>query len=115
MIKLEQQKMTNAIKRAKQVRPFVKWLGERRFSVTSSDKLTRYTVSFVVVNGHKLAECDCRAGRDGMLCFHVAAAAAVNIAVQSTRRQAEVSAKTERPIYRRPSNDLGEMYNGFQI
>jgi hypothetical protein len=87
MIKLEIKKMTNAIKRARQVRPFVKWLGERRYSVTGSDRQTKYTVNFAVANGMKLAECNCRAGRDGMMCFHVAAAAAVNVAIASMRQQ----------------------------
>lgn len=92
MIKLEMQKMTNAIKRAKQVRPFVKWLGERRYSVTSSDKLTKHTVSFAVVNGLKLGECECKAGRQGTPCFHLAAAAAVNIGIASIKRQQQQAA-----------------------
>lgn len=93
MIKLERgDKMNKAIERAKAVRPFVKWLGERTYTVTSRDGQRVYTVRFVVANGHKLAECNCQAGEAGMLCYHVAAAAAVNIAVASIKRQAEQSA-----------------------
>lgn len=89
MIKLERgDKMNKAIERAKAVRPFVKWLGERTYTVSSRDGQRVYTVRFVVANGHKLAECNCKAGEAGMLCYHIAAAAAVNIAVASIRQQA---------------------------
>ena len=82
MIKLESHKMINAINRAKAVRPRVRRLAERSYSVSGS-KGDTYTVVFVVANGHKLAECNCKAGEAGMLCYHVAAAAALNIAVHS--------------------------------
>jgi hypothetical protein len=88
VIKLERgTKMNKAIERAKAVRPFVKWLGERTYTVTSSDGQRVYTVRFEVANGHKLAECNCKAGAEGMLCYHIAAAAAVNIAVASMRQR----------------------------
>src|SRR5262249_25769182 len=88
MIKLESRTMTKAIARAKAVRPRVRVVSadERVYSVTGS-KGDAYTVKFVVVNGLKLAECDCLAGQREQLCYHIAAAAAVNIAVQSMRRQ----------------------------
>lgn len=88
MIKLEPATMTKAIARAKAVRPRVRVISAdaRTYSVTGS-KGDAYTVRFAVANGLKLAECDCRAGKAGMMCFHVAAAASVNIAVQSMRKQ----------------------------
>ena len=89
MIKLEAEKMANAIARARQVHPRVKWLGGRRYLVSSSKGQKKiYTVSFAVVDGAKLGECECRAGQAGMMCFHLAAAAAVNIAIQSQRKAA---------------------------
>src|SRR5262245_62340252 len=89
MIKLETNKMQKAIERAKAVRPRVTVISadERTYSVTGS-KGDAYTVRFAVVNGLKLAECDCKAGQVGMMCFHVAAAAQVNVMCQSMRRQA---------------------------
>ena len=90
MIKLERgDKMNRAIARAKAVHPRVKWLGNRTYLVTSSDGRSVYTVRFVVANGHKLAECNCKAGQQEQLCYHVAAAASVNIAIASIQRQAE--------------------------
>jgi len=86
MIKLELPKMTNAIARAKKIRPFVRWTGGRNFTVTSSDRSGSYSVRFAVVNGLKLASCTCKAGQANQLCYHVAAAAAVNIAIQSARK-----------------------------
>lgn len=93
MIKLEHgDKMNKAIERAKVVRPFVKWLGERTYTVTSRDGQGVYTVRFAVANGNKLAECNCTAGEAEMLCYHIAAAAAVNIAIASIHQRAEQSA-----------------------
>ena len=91
MIKLEADKMTKAIERAKAARPRVRVISaaERTYSVIGS-KGDAYTVRFAVANGHKLAECDCPARG---LCYHIAAAASVNIAVQSMRRQGDKSDK----------------------
>src|SRR5262249_6639484 len=86
MINLEPNKMQRAIERAKAVRPRVSVISadERTYSVTGS-KGSAYTVKFVVVKGLKLAECNCKAGQAGMMCFHVAAAAQVNVMTQSMR------------------------------
>lgn len=90
MIKLEKNKtMQNAIERAKQFRPKVTFISERTFSVLSAKNSNSYTVKFDVVNGEKFASCDCKAGKDGrFICYHVAAAAQVNIIRQSVKRQA---------------------------
>src|SRR5215470_13913454 len=87
MIKLETNKMQKAIERARAIRPRVRVINadERIYSVTGSHG-NAYTVKFVIANGLKLAECDCAAGRQEMMCFHVAAAAQVNVMVQSMRR-----------------------------
>jgi len=87
MIKLEPATMTKAIERARRVRPRVRVISadERAYSVTGS-KGDAYTVRFAVANGLKLAECSCKAGERDQMCFHVAAAAQVNVMVQSQRR-----------------------------
>jgi uncharacterized Zn finger protein len=82
MIKLESSKMQKAIATAMQVRPRVRRIGERNYSVTGR-RSDAYTVRFVVVNGLKLAECDCPVGQAQTLCYHICAAAALNIAVHS--------------------------------
>jgi len=86
--------MTKAIERAKAARPRVRVINadERTYSVTGS-KGDAYTVRFALANGHKLAECDCPAR--GM-CYHIAAAASVNIAVHSMRKAAEKPAAPTR-------------------
>jgi hypothetical protein len=87
MIKLETKKMQKAIEKAKAARPRVSVLSAdaRAYSVIGS-KGDAYTVKFAVANGHKLAECDCVAGARGQMCYHVAAAAQVNVMVQSMRQ-----------------------------
>jgi len=93
MLKLERDKMANAIRRAKDVHPKVRVINAdaRTYAVTGS-KGNSYTVKFVVVNGDKLAECDCPARG---LCFHIASAAVVNIAVQSQRQQNPTPAESQ--------------------
>jgi hypothetical protein len=90
MIKLERAKMMKAIERAKAIHPRVKWMGGRTFHVSSSDRTHVYKVQFAVINGQKMGECSCKAGERGMMCFHIAAAASVNIGIQRMRQiQAE--------------------------
>ena len=87
MIKLEADKMTKAIERAKTLRPRVRVISadERKYAVYGS-RSDAYTVKFTVASGHKFAECNCPARG---LC-HQIAPASVNIAVQSMRQQVAV-------------------------
>lgn len=87
MLKLEQAKMQKAIERARAVHPKVRVISaeNREYAVTGS-RGNEYRVRFVVVNGEKFSECECAAGRRFQMCFHVASAAALNIAVQSQRQ-----------------------------
>lgn len=84
MIKLETKTMTKAIEKAKAVHPKVRVISaaDRVYAVTGS-KGNEYTVRFAVAGGLKLGSCDCPARG---VCFHIAAAASVNIAVQSMRQ-----------------------------
>jgi hypothetical protein len=86
MIELTRDKMTNAIARAKQIHPFVMVLGERQFAIESNSTLETYQIRFFVNGRRKLATCTCKAGKAGMVCYHVAAAAAVNIGLQRLKR-----------------------------
>src|SRR5437016_6114413 len=92
MIALSKDKLQNAIARAKQLRPTVRFLGERHFLVFSSHNHNEYEVRFAVVNGVKQGECSCRAGQEGMPCYHLAAAVSVNIGVAAMRKRAALPA-----------------------
>jgi hypothetical protein len=93
MIKLETQKITAAIAKAKTLRPRVSLINpaERIYSVTGS-KGDSYTVKFAVVGGLKLAECSCKAGQANRVCYHLAAAAQANIMAQSMRQASSAPA-----------------------
>lgn len=75
--------MAQAINRAKSERLKVRVVSasERRYAVTNKEGKT-YAVRFAVADGHKLGECACPART---ICKHLAAAASLNIAVQSQR------------------------------
>ena len=80
--------MSKAIERAKARHPKVIVVNAtaRAYVVTGS-RGDNYLVRFEVVNGRKLASCTCKAGERGSLCYHVAAAAAVNLGIQAMRAQ----------------------------
>lgn len=89
MIKLTKENMQNAIAKAKQLRPKVFFIQERIFEVKSSNNENSYTVRFDVQRGEKFGSCECKAGQNGRFaCYHIAAAAQVNIIRQSVKRQA---------------------------
>lgn len=110
MIKLEADKMNKAIERAKVAHPKVRVVSaaDRVYAVTGRHG-DSYTVRFVVANGHKLASCDCPARG---VCYHIAAAASVNIAVQSMRRQ--VAGKSN-VLVSRQSNWYGQRTGNAMI
>jgi hypothetical protein len=91
MLKLEITKMQNAIAKAKAVHPKVTVVdaANRVYSVPSSNG-GAYTVKFHVLNGQKFSECECAAGRKGQICYHVAAASAVNMGIQAMRQQTKM-------------------------
>jgi hypothetical protein len=118
MIELTTSKMTKAIERAKAIRPRVRMIGERRFLVWRKERHveTAYTVQFAVANGLKLAECDCKAGQANQVCYHVAAAAAVNIGVQGMRRASSpVPAPAPAPVPSRLTRRIERGHNGHKI
>src|SRR5262245_58249861 len=81
MLKLEPAKMTKAIERAKREHLKVRIInaGNREYAVGV------YTVRFVVANGMKLGECNCRGAQAGFYCKHLAAGAQANVMVQAFR------------------------------
>lgn len=88
MIKLTTENTQNAIARAKQLRPKVIFIQDRVFEVKSANNGNSYTVRFEIQNGEKFGDCECPAGQNGRYaCYHIAAAAQVNIIRQSVKRQ----------------------------
>jgi hypothetical protein len=89
MIELKsKEQMARAIKRARQLKPFVRVRGFRWYEVQSSNGDSVYTIHFYKRAGQKLGECNCKAGERGLVCYHLAGAAAVHIGIASMRRAA---------------------------
>ncbi|HSK73945.1 MAG TPA: SWIM zinc finger family protein [Pyrinomonadaceae bacterium] len=87
MIKLTTENTQNAIARAKELRPKVIFIQDRVFEVKSANNENSYTVRFDVQNGEKFGQCECKASERGLVCYHIARAAQVNIIRQSVKRQ----------------------------
>jgi hypothetical protein len=89
MIELRnKQQMERAIKRAQQLKPFVRVRGFRWYEVKSSKSEEIYTLHFYKDGKRRLAECTCKGNQSGYVCLHIAAAAAVHIGIASMRRAA---------------------------
>jgi len=87
MIKLTAENTTKAIERCRQLKPTVRFIADRTFSVQSANNANSYTVRFDVKDGEKFGVCECRASERGLICYHIAGAAQVNIYRQSLKRQ----------------------------
>ena len=87
MIKLTTENTQRAIERCKQLRPKVRFVADRTFSVKSANNTNSYTVRFDVKNGEKFGVCECKAAEKGLICYHIIAGATVNIYQQSLKRQ----------------------------
>ncbi len=61
MIKLTTENTTKAIERCKQLKPQVRFIADRTFSVKSANNGNSYTVRFDVKNGEKFGLCECKA------------------------------------------------------
>ena len=108
--------MMKAAERAKQHHPKVSIISaaQRVYTVKGSQG-DAYVVRFEVINGRKLASCDCRAGERGSLCYHVAAAAAVNIGIQAMRAKAAQQPAQCTHARKGTSARGGYSFNGFDV
>ncbi|MDT7542795.1 MAG: hypothetical protein QOE33_2699 [Acidobacteriota bacterium] len=89
MIELKSRaQMSKAIKRAYKLKPFVRVRGFRWYEVQSSNGENIYTVHFYKNGRQRLGECNCKAGERGLICYHMAGAAAVHIGIASMRKAA---------------------------
>jgi hypothetical protein len=89
MVELKsREQMSKAIKRAYQLKPFVRVRGFRWYEVKSSNGENIYTVHFYKNGRQRLGECNCKAGERGLICYHMAGAAAVHIGIASMRKAA---------------------------
>jgi hypothetical protein len=88
MIKLTKENTVKAIERCKQLKPRVRFVAERTFTVESSNNANVYQVRFDVKGKDKFGACECKAAERGLVCYHIAGAAAVNILRQSIKRMA---------------------------
>jgi hypothetical protein len=80
------EEMQNAIAKAKEVKPLVQLTSiYRQYVVTNRQKGSRYFVNFFVEGGKRYGGCQCKAGQNHKLCYHIAAAAGVHVAIASAR------------------------------
>lgn len=86
MIKLTADNTAKAIERCKQLRPKVKFIQDRKYVVYSANNSNVYHVQFFIKDGERFGQCECKASEFGLVCYHIAAGAIVNIFRQTLKR-----------------------------
>ena len=87
MIELTKENTAKAVERCKQLKPKVRFVEDRVFTVHSANNSNVYTVRFEVREGKKFGLCECKASERNLVCYHLVSAAAANIYRQSLKRQ----------------------------
>lgn len=80
------EQLAKAIDRAKAGRLFVRFVQFRQFKVENRQTGASYNVNFFVRDGRRFGHCDCKGGERGLVCKHLAAAAAVQTGIAAMRR-----------------------------
>ena len=87
MIELKSaEQLSKAIDRAKTGSLFVHFVQFRQFRVENRVNGHTYNVNFFVRAGRRFGHCDCKGGERGLVCKHLAAAAAVQTGIAAMRR-----------------------------
>jgi hypothetical protein len=80
------EQLSRAIERAKAGSLFVRFVQFRQFRVENRQTGATYNVNFFVREGRRFGHCDCKGGERGLVCKHLAAAAAVQTGIAAMRR-----------------------------
>ncbi len=79
-------KLTNAINKARTVKPLVRVNAFGSYTVTNKATGATYAVECVKRDGSRFASCTCKAGERGQACYHIAAAVSAHIQLASERQ-----------------------------
>ena len=77
--------LTNAITKARTVKPLVRVNRFGSYSVTNKQTGATYTVECAKRDGKRFASCSCEAGKRGTACYHVAAAVSAHLQLAAER------------------------------
>lgn len=86
MIQIQDEKqLERAITKARQVKPLVRVVAFRFYTVTNKQTGAEYNIHFVKRDGQRLAWCTCKAGEKGQNCYHVAASLPIHLVLSAER------------------------------
>lgn len=80
--------LENAIEKAKQIRPTVKFDHFGRYRVSGSKGGYYTVICKKSENNFKLVECNCKGAEKGLVCYHAAAALSLHIGIARQRQAA---------------------------
>lgn len=117
MIKLTKENTVKAISRSKELKPVVRFVSDRVFTVSSSRNANVYRVQLFLINGEKFGQCTCKANERGLVCYHITSAVSVNFYRQSLKvKMVQTMSKDEmkNSLYCKPQ-PVSEKINGFRV
>jgi len=77
--------LTNAISKARTVKPLVRVNRFGSYSVTNKQTGATYTVDCAKRDGKRFAHCTCKAGERGQACYHLASAVSAHMQLAAER------------------------------
>ncbi len=77
--------LTNAISKARTVKPLVRVNRFGSYTVTNKATGATYTVECAKRDGKRFAHCTCKAGERGQACYHIASAVSAHIQLAAER------------------------------
>ena len=87
MIELKSaEQLSKAVARAKACSLFVRYIQFRQFRLENRTNGHSYNVNFYVRAGRRFGHCDCKGGERGLVCKHLAAAAAIQTGIAAMRQ-----------------------------
>jgi hypothetical protein len=78
-------KLTNAINKARTVKPLVRVVKFGIYTVTNKATGATYNVECIKHDGRRFASCTCKAGERGQACYHIAAAVSAHLQIAVER------------------------------
>ncbi len=84
----EVDQLIRAIERAKRIHPRVEFDGFGRYRVSGSKGKYYTVICRKSDNGYKTVECNCKGGKQGLVCYHAVSALSLHIGLARQRQNA---------------------------
>jgi hypothetical protein len=92
MIELQRDRMSKAIAKSRKIRNHVRMVAWRKYEVRTPENHI-YTATFEAQAGKKFASCTCPANANNQMCYHIAGAVVLHLAIARFRADEDKTAQ----------------------